>query len=76
MTKKNKVESRPQPQTIVSNCSVVAASFSMNDHHRDAITALAKAAEANANAIKAIADSLKDLGGKINGPAFAIGTKS
>jgi len=62
MTKKKVKPEQPSPAVptySVSHCSFVAEAAPANEHTRDAAVALARAAEANANAIGRIADALK-----------------
>jgi hypothetical protein len=58
MTTKKKPQPAPAPSTHIQNCSIVNTSEA-NEHTRAAVEALANAARANAEAIRAIADSLK-----------------
>ena len=58
MTIKKKPQVVPSAGTIIQNCSFVNTSAA-NEHTRAAVEALAAAAKANAEAITAIANSLK-----------------
>lgn len=57
-------ESRVRPQTIIDSCHVEVKGVPCNEHTRAAIEALAKAAQANAEAISACAKAMQ--GGAIN----------
>lgn len=56
----------------ISHCNVTNTNAPANEHTRDAVVALAKAAEANANAIEGIARALRG-GDATMGNAFKIG---
>lgn len=57
--------------TAVQNCNFQNVAPSLNEYTRDSAVALAKAAEANANAISAIAKCLE--GAVFEGPMIHIG---
>lgn len=61
MTKRKTTEPavQPQPRYTVTNCNFTAQTAPANEHTRDAVIAIAKAAEANAVAIGKLADALK-----------------
>lgn len=50
---------KPTTETVIQNCTFTNSVPAVNKHTRAAVEALAKAAEANAEAIKAIADALR-----------------
>jgi len=55
----------PSNSTVIQNCSIVNTSAA-NEHTRAAVEALARAAEANANAINSIAQGLKGSPASMN----------
>lgn len=57
--------------TTVQNCTFQNVVPPLNEHARDSVVALAKAAEANANAISTIAKCLE--GAVFEGPMIHIG---
>lgn len=69
----SKPKSKKQPQTNVSNCTFTSAPFVVNEQVAAAITALALAAQANAQAIERCAERL--TGPSDNRIALNIGGK-
>jgi hypothetical protein len=68
-TKKKPVEPQVQPPasgTVISNCHI-ESHCAANEHTRDAVAALAAAAQANAEAIAQIAKALQS-----NAPVYGI----
>ncbi len=66
---------QPQPGTVVQNCSFQAIAAPANEHTSASIVALAKAAEANANAIGKVAELFKASGATL-GTGVYIGNTS
>lgn len=58
--------------TTISHCNFTNEAVQVNEYTRDAVVALAKAAEANANALAVMAEVLSG-NGNTNGPAVHIG---
>ena len=58
MTRKKQPVQPPVSGTVISNCHIESHSAA-NEHTRDAVTALAAAAQANADAIAQIAKALQ-----------------
>ena len=63
---------RPKPRIEISNCTITTNNAA-NEHTRAAVEALAKAAEANANAIREIAEALKNNSAPSYGMYFENG---
>jgi methanogenic corrinoid protein MtbC1 len=63
---------KQMPSNVISNCQVTNTTAAANEHTRAAVESLAKAAEANANAIAEIAKALRG-GNATIGNAFQFG---